>query len=151
MPLGKKKRSSDSAPCRAMGQTYRRGRGGSEENHVVAHLSVQEQSGHGAEAHGQIVGQAVIAQTFTSSSRGHNVHHHRVAAHGHGAKGQAVHHSQPHKHHQGAAERIAQKGQSEQTVGDEPKPPPIERVEQEGCKRSDGQSRKGVEREYDTD
>ena len=103
---------------------------GAEYPRVADARIVQEEACHGADGHGDVVGQSVVAQPFAAARRGHDVDDHRVAAHRHHAERHAVDDAQGDEEGQGAGQQIAPEDGREDEVGHQVEGLAGERVEQ---------------------
>ena len=91
---------------------------------------MQEKARHGADGHGNVVGQSVISQSFAAARRGHNVDDHRIATYRHHAERHAVDDAQGDEEGQGAGQQIAAEDRREDEVGQQIERFAGERVEQ---------------------
>ena len=112
---------------------------------------MQEESDHRSYRHGQVVGQTVVAQSFTPAGRGHDVYHDGVASHGHHPERYAVYDAEHDEQGKEARHHVAGEDGDEDEVGEQVKRFPGERVEQVAGERTDAERRDGIARQYETD
>ena len=122
-----------------------------QENVLERQDVVQEKADHGAYAHGRVVGQAVIAESFPAPRRRHDVYHERVAADGHHAEGQSVDHAEDDEQREQAADHITEEDEREHGIRHYIQGLARESVEQVAGKRPYHERGYGVAAKYQAD
>ena len=112
---------------------------------------MEEETRHGADGHGQVVGQAVVAQAFAASGGGHDVDDDGVAAHRHHAERHAVNDAEEDEERQGARHHVAAKHGGEEEVGQQVEGLAGKGVQQVAGEGADAEGGNGVAGEHHAD
>lgn len=122
--------------------------GTAENPHVVDACVVQEKASHRSHRHGHVVGQSVVAQSFSAARRGHDVDDNGIAAYGDHAERQTVEDAEQDEQGKGAGHYVASEDGRKDEVGHQVKGFAGKRIEQEAREGADAQGGQGVTGEY---
>ena len=134
--------------ARCKQQSEETGAQGDGEYPFVTDGAVKEESHHRSDAHGCIVRQSVVTQSFAPSFGGHDVDDEGVSAYRDHPEGEAVEETQEDEEYQETAGDVSQKEQAEGAVGNEIEGLALEGVEYVTGEGTYNEGCNGVDTEY---